>query len=194
VELIARYDIPQKYFDDIADGCWSLERRLRYATWASLQTDLQATAGNVALAIAAVLGVQSSDAGAKLVKLAAGAVLVELLRSVREDFARDHVRLPLEDLARFRCAEGTLKNGVDDELLRFEIDRARSLIQEGAEGVCWLADYRARLFASTIAVNSARLLDEMKDERTSGLWMWRGVPRALRLARRPSDEPLAKGW
>jgi phytoene synthase len=192
---IGSIEIPVNYFHEMADGFSSYVGRQRYATWASLEKDLRAIAGRLALALAAILGVQSSDAGEQLTTLAVAIALIEILRHRKTHLAQGRINLPLEDLVKFKCSEADLAEDHCTELLKFERERAKELLNRGAAGICWLADYRARLFASTIAVNYARVLREM-DERKDlrGIWMWGGVGRALRTARRRCDEPLEEDW
>ena len=163
---VARHQIPRQYFLDLAEGLARDQRVARYATWAALERHCRQTAGPVALALAAVLGVTHSGAGEFASNLATGMLLTSILRDLKEDRARGKIFLPLEDLARFRYGERDLaKSVVNDnfrDLMRFEIARARGLFHDGAEGLCWLADDGSRLTVSALAAASSGILDAIE--------------------------------
>jgi phytoene/squalene synthetase len=77
-----------------------------------------------------------------------GLQLVEHWQDVAEDFAAGRIYLPSEDLAKFGCQEtdlaGSTANTALRELLRFELDRARGLLDQGIPLVRSLSG-RARL-------------------------------------------------
>ena len=85
------------------------------------------------------------------------------------------------------------------ELMKFEIDRARRMYHDAAEGLVWLADDGSRLTASTMAVIYAGILDAIEAQKydvyskrasLSFGQKFRRLPMAYRLARRQSDQPI----
>jgi squalene synthase HpnC len=64
-----------------------------------------------------------------------GLQLVEHWQDVAEDFAAGRIYLPTEDLVKFGCEEADLAAGTANsalrELLRFELERARDLLDQG---------------------------------------------------------------
>jgi phytoene synthase len=162
-QAVRSTQVPRQYFLDLAEGLRRDRSVSRYATWSSLERLCHQTAGSVALALSAVFGVTHSGAGDYALRLATAIRLTSILRDLKADRDRGVVYLPLEDLARFRYSERDLARGVVNEnlrdVMRFEISRARGLLRDGAEGLCWLADDGSRLTVSTLAATSAALLD-----------------------------------
>jgi phytoene synthase len=175
----------------------------RYATWKSLERYCYHAAGVVGLAMGCVFGLRHSGAGEKAVRMGNAMRLTRILRDVKADWERGRLYLPLEDLASHRYGERDVAAGVVDErfraLMRFEIDRARRMYREAAEGVCWLADDGSRLTASTMALIDSGILNAIerqgydvftKRARLTTGQKLRGLPAAWRLARREAGEPV----
>jgi phytoene synthase len=204
-QTVHRYEIPQQYFLDLAEGCRMDLTISRYATWASLERYCYHVAGVVGLIMSCVFGLTHSDAKRNAVQMGNAMQLTNILRDVKEDFDRGRIYLPLEDMARFGYSERDLSRGVVNrnfrELMRFEIARARTMYNEGAQGLCWLAGDGSRLTASTMAVIYAGILDAIQRqkydvfERRARLTFAQKlarVPRAWKLARREHDQPLPR--
>jgi phytoene synthase len=200
---VGRYRVGREHFDDLAESYRTDLKRKRYATWSSLNQFCEQSGGAVAVTLAEVLGLQHSDAHARLRQLGAAVRFTDQLRNVGRDRERGRIYLPLEDLARQRYSERELLAGTRNdawrELMRFEVARARGMLRGGAKGICWLAGDRSRLFASTITLACAGVLDGIKRNNydvfrrrvvlTLGSHA-RRLPAALRLARRGPDDPL----
>lgn len=205
-ETVHRYEIPKEYFLDLAEGCRMDLSVTRYATWASLEKYCYHVAGVVGLIMSCVFGLQHSGAHQQAIKMGNAMQLTNILRDVKEDWDRGRVYLPGEDLKRFDYSErdlaGALVNDNFRELMRFEIDRARRLYREGAEGLCWLAGDGSRLTASSMAAIYSGILDAIerrgydvfsgRAHLTFGQKL-RRIPRAWSLAKRQHDQPLPRG-
>jgi phytoene synthase len=200
---VHRYEIPQQYFLDLAEGCRMDLTISRYATWNSLERYCYHVAGVVGLMMSCVFGLTHSDAKHNAIAMGNAMQLTNILRDVKEDWDRGRVYLPLEDMARFGYSERDLSRGVVNEsfrdLMRFEIDRARQLFRAGADGLCWLAGDGSRLTASAMAVIYSGILGAIERQNydvfsrrahlSFGQKLAR-VPRAWKLARRMHEHPL----
>ena len=200
---VGRHRVSREHVSGLAQSYGTDLGRTRYATWSSLNRFCEQSGGTIALAVAEVLGVQHSDAHARLRQLGAAVRFTDLLRNVGLDRERGRIYLPLEDLARQRYSERELLAGTRNDawrdLMRFEVARARGMLRGGAKGICWLAGDRSRLFASAITLACAGVLDGIKRNnydvfrRRVVLTMGshaRRLPAALRVARRGPDDPL----
>jgi phytoene synthase len=120
----------------------------------------------VARALACILGLTHSAAGAQFSTLGKAIRLTYILRDIAGDWKRGRLFLPLEDLARFRYSERDLSGQVVNtsfrELLRFEIDRARGLFKEGSKGIRWLGNDGGRVAVSMTAAWHLGLLDAIE--------------------------------
>jgi len=159
---VKQHQIPQEYFAEIAAGCRMDLTIMRYETWDDLRKYCYRVAGVVGLIMCRVFELHESSAEAQAVLMGEAMQLTNILRDVKEDFARGRIYLPLEDLRRFGYTEQHLADGVVNdsfrELMRFEIDRARQLYRAGAEGLRHLPDDGSRFTATAMGVIYAGIL------------------------------------
>jgi phytoene synthase len=202
---VGRSQIPNTYFQELAEGYRIESSVKRYATWSSLEKFCYHTGGVVGLIVAAVLGVTHSGAGAHAVELGNAVRFTAILCNLKTDWASGRLCLPLQDLVRFGYREKDIGNGVVNaafrELMAFEVARARELFRRGSEGICWLADDGSRLAVSAIVANYIGLLSEIERQgydvfarrpSLSAGQKLRRMPTAWRLARRKPDQPLPR--
>jgi 15-cis-phytoene synthase len=200
---VRRFDVPRQCFLDVAEGCRTDLLVSRYATWGSLERYCRQSGGGAAVAVACVLGLTHSGAAEQAEKLGVAVRLTHILRGLGDDAADNRLYLPLEDMAAFRYSERDLAaRTVNDNfrrLMRFEIDRARRLYREAAEGVRWVAGDGSRLAAATLTVQQSAVLDAIERQeydvfsRRPGLsaaQKLRRLPQAWRLARRGPDHAM----
>ncbi|MCW5943185.1 MAG: phytoene/squalene synthase family protein [Fimbriimonadaceae bacterium] len=112
----------------------------RYATYEDLRGYMRGSAGAVGVMMCHTMGVTlDGDTKRRALALGEAMQLTNFLRDVREDLGRGRVYLPLEDLDRFGVGVRDLAEHRVDErfrrLMRFEIDRARTLFAESDEGI-----------------------------------------------------------
>ena len=204
-EVVKRFQIPRRHWDELVDGLIAGAGVRRYATWSSLRSHAERTAGSVASALACVLGLTSSDASFAI-ELGVASYLTSALGELGDDLSHERIYLPLEDLARVRYSERELlareRNERFRELIRFEVARARDLFRDGTAGVCWLAGDGSRMAAATFVAMQTATLDAIEragfdvfaaDVRVSTARQLRQLPAAWRLARRRADEPVPRG-
>jgi phytoene synthase len=200
---ISQYEIPQQYFLDFALGQQMAATIARYPTWTALEKYCYHTSGSVALILACILGLTHSDAKHQTMRLGNAIGFTHILRNMNRDFSLGRIYLPLEDMARCKYSERDLAASVVNDnfrqLMKFEIDRARQLYRDGAEGLCWIAGDGSRLVAAMIVVHQAAILDAIEQRdydvftnpvNVSFTQTIARLPRAWKLARRASDEPL----
>jgi 15-cis-phytoene synthase len=146
---IRRYHIPLEPFDDLMAGLVMDLDRVRFATFADLELYCYRVAGTVGLMITPVAGYLPGSRALEYAKTLGTAMqLTNILRDVGEDLGRGRVYLPQEDLARFGISEEDLAARRADErfraLMRFEIDRAQRLYDEGVALIPFLTSTRGR--------------------------------------------------
>ncbi len=153
------FRVPTRYIDELIDGCEMDLSVTRYQTWADLRKYCYCVASTVGLVSACIIGLDADADRAQAEHLATelgiALQLTNILRDVGEDLGRGRVYLPQEDLARFGVSEDQLRNRVIDAnfkaLMRFEMDRADALYDEGIPGLRLLkAD--GRLAVATAAI------------------------------------------
>ena len=112
------------------------QRVARYRTWEQLRGYCALSADPVGELVLGVFGLATPGRIALSDSICTALQLAEHCQDVAEDLARGRVYLPLEDLARFGCAEADLARDHAGaplrEVLAFEVARARELLDEGA--------------------------------------------------------------
>lgn len=199
------FEIDKQYFLDVAAGCRMDLTVKRYADWRALENYCYHSAGVVGLIVSCIFGLQHSDAKRQAVLMGNAMRLTSILRDLKPDFARGRIYLPQDEMRKFGYTESDLASGVVNEpfreLMKFQIARARRLYQGGAEGLCWLAGDGSRLTASMMAVVHAGILDAIEAQhydvfsRSARLTIaqrFACIPRAWRLAKRLSTEPMPR--
>jgi phytoene synthase len=202
-ETVRRYDIPKRYFDDLAAGCRMDLTVNRYATWDDLRGYCYHVAGVVGLIMCRIFGLAEPAAQRRAVVMGEAMQLTNILRDVGEDRSLGRIYLPGEDLTRFGYTETDLMAGLVNEpfrqLMRFEVDRARSLYRDGAAGLVALPDDGSRFTASAMGVIYAGILGAIERQRydvfarrarlTTVQKLLR-LPAARRVARRAAGDPV----
>jgi 15-cis-phytoene synthase len=161
------------------------------------------------LMMSCVLGLQHSDAKRQAAQMGVAMRLTSILRSVNIDQSCGRIYLPQDEMRRFGYTESDLDERVVNdafrELMKFQIARARTMFQQAADGICWLAGDGSRLTASTMAVMHAGMLDFIESQQYDVFSRFVGrrstlpvvlklarIPRVWRLARRLSTEPMPR--
>jgi len=133
---VRRFNIPQRYFEEVIDGVEMDLTRKRYATFAELSLYCRRVASAVGLICIEIFGYRNPATRVYAERLGLAFQLTNILRDVREDAARDRIYLPLEDLARFGVSEQEILQSAYapgfNELMEFEAARARQFYQEAA--------------------------------------------------------------
>ena len=128
-DTVSRFAVPRAHFDAVVDGVEMDLRRTRYDRWdGELAEYCYRVASAVGLIAIEIFGYTNSSARDYAVNLGRAFQLTNILRDVAEDAARGRIYLPLEDLARFGCAEADVLEGRCTEpfrrLMAFECARA----------------------------------------------------------------------
>jgi len=91
--------------------------------------------------------------------------LTNILRDIGEDLLRGRVYLPIDDLKHFNLTLKDIHNRVNDErfleLMKFQIQRARTLYEEALPGIKLLSS-SGRISVGTAALLYKAILDEIE--------------------------------
>jgi phytoene synthase len=131
--LVATFSLPRQAFEDVIDGVAMDLDHARYDTFDDLFEYCRRVASAVGLICVRIFGCTGATASEYALNLGVALQLTNILRDVRDDFARGRVYLPLDDLKTFGV-------GVDDlsapamteplrQLIAFECRRARDFYQ-----------------------------------------------------------------
>jgi len=131
------YDVPQRFVEELIDGCEMDLSVKRYETWEQLQHYCYCVASTVGLISMHIIGVMDDDEALlhrsqqPAIALGIALQLTNILRDVGDDLGRNRIYLPQEDLRRFDISEDELRAGAMTDrfraLMKFEIERAHAL-------------------------------------------------------------------
>lgn len=189
-------EIPKAYFLELAEGCSMDLTVKRYANWAELERYCYLVAGVVGLIMAKVFGVTDPAARQHALAMGNAMQLTNILRDIKEDWDRGRVYLPADEMERFSVTEATLAagrlTGGMEELLKFQIERARGLYGFGGEGLKYLPNDGSRFCAAAMSINYGGILGAIERQKygvfarrarlTAWQKLWR-VPQAWWAAR-----------
>jgi phytoene synthase len=129
-DTIKRYAIPVERLHEVVDGVASDLDTFRYRTFADLYGYCYRVASAVGLACLPIWGASDPRATAPAEACGIAFQLTNVLRDLVEDYDRGRIYLPQEDLDRFGVTDAMIarRQPTDElnQLLQFEIDRARS--------------------------------------------------------------------
>lgn len=188
-EARATFGIPIQPARDLLCGIRMDLVPARYDTWDALRDYCYHVAGTIGLLVAPVLGCRDTDALPHAVELGIAMQLTNIIRDVGEDARLGRVYLPREDLERFGVSIDELLLGVPtgqfDELIAYQIERARALYASARLGVPALS-----LSGQLTVVTSARLyagiLAKVEEQRYDVLSRRAVVPTHEKLAAMPA--------
>jgi len=126
--VVEQFDLSRAPFDALVEGVEMDLHRPRYDTYDQLVDYCRRVASAVGLMCIEIFGCRD-EAREYAVELGLALQLTNIIRDVKDDFARGRIYLPTEDLRHFGCTEADLAAGRVTEpvrrLLAFECARAR---------------------------------------------------------------------
>jgi phytoene synthase len=127
------YDLPLEALELLVDGVELDVLGSRYETFDELVRYCRAVAGSIGrLCLAIFTEGQANGAASLADELGVAMQLTNILRDIREDYARGRVYLPAEDLRRFGCDDLTAPPEAEAAaLIRFEAARAEQWFDSG---------------------------------------------------------------
>ncbi len=161
------YQIPYEYAQIFLDAMKQDLTVARYATYQDLEQYMYGSAVMVGYMMSHIIGYR--DGALPHAKALADAMqLTNFLRDIREDYElRNRIYIPQEDMDRFGVTESHIRDHIVDDawraLMRFEIERARTLYRSGNEGVV-LLDPQGRKAVSVASRMYEGILDRIEKQ------------------------------
>jgi 15-cis-phytoene synthase len=165
-ETAHRRAIPANYFEDLLEGVELDRGRVRLQNWEELDRYCYLVAGVVGLIMVHVL----TDPAPELLKpardLGTAMQLTNILRDVAEDWERDRIYLPADELEKFGLtADDIAQKRMGDSfraMMRFQIGRARSYYDYAEPGIVKLPTDGCRFCARLMSTIYGAILDEIE--------------------------------
>ena len=160
----SRFGVPDSALTDLLDGVGMDVDGRRIETFEDLVQYSRAVAGSVGRLCVGIFGAAEMSRAIPLADdLGVAMQVTNVLRDVREDFARGRVYLPADDLHRFGCAAdlASCPTEASDALIRFEAARGREWFDRGL-GLLPLLDARSRACVRAMTGIYRRILGQIE--------------------------------
>jgi phytoene synthase len=159
----ARFQIPDLYAQQLIDGVRRDLHQTRYETFEELAAYAYGVASTVGFMSMHIVGFRHEAAIPYALRMGIALQLTNILRDVAEDWERDRLYLPREELEDFGIGEADLAAGVVTErwraLMRFQISRACRLYADSWPGLALLSRKGRLAIAAAADFYSAILHD-----------------------------------
>lgn len=168
-QIKEKFHVNQQYEQELIDGVQMDIEKKHYETWEELKNYCYKVASTVGLLSIPIIGLAPNEkfdhAASYAIKLGIALQLTNILRDIGEDLLRGRVYLPVEDLKRFNLTLKDIYNRVHDErfieLMKFQIQRARTLYAESLPGIKLLSS-SGRVSVGAAALLYQVILDEIE--------------------------------
>lgn len=168
-DSIEKFDIPKNYFSDILAGMRMDLHKNRYANFDELYDYCYKVAGAVGLIMLQIFDADAHEAREYAVDLGVALQLTNIVRDIKEDYARGRIYLPQDEMHKFGITpEDIASHNLNQnfkELLMFQIQRARQYYCRSLAGLSFIKNKRSRFLILAIKRMYAAILDtiEKKD-------------------------------
>ncbi len=163
---VSDFSIPKTYFDDLLKGMELDIEKKRYKNFAELYDYCYKVAGVVGLMMLKILGSRIPKSENHAIELGIAMQLTNILRDVKEDFARGRIYFPEDELKHYRISEEDFTkektNPRIKEFLKFQAARAKEYYQHSQEGIAMIGNTRSRFVANIMKEMYAAILDEIE--------------------------------
>jgi squalene synthase HpnC len=135
-QTVKECDVPAKPLLDLIQANRQDQLVTRYLTYAELAQYCELSANPVGQIVLYIFGVATPGRIALSDNICTALQLAEHWQDVAEDLANGRIYLPAQDMDRYGCTEADLAEATAGpavkELMTFEVERAESLLDEGA--------------------------------------------------------------
>jgi len=118
LKVIQDYRLPSHYFEEIIEGFQQHLEISQYATLAELEAYCKSTSSVLSLLSTQVLGYQNDSTLKYAEQLGIALQLTHWLRQIRQEAQRGKIYIPQEDLVRFQVDRAALLNGQGSEMMQ----------------------------------------------------------------------------
>ncbi len=168
-ESVNLHKIPKKYFTLLLQAMESDLEKKSYQNWPQLYSYCYKAAGVVGLIMLSLFGSKSEKAKKHAISLGIAMQMTNILRDIKEDYRRQRVYLPQDELKKFNLTSEEIKNETIDaqfvKLLKFQIERARNYYKKSEPGIKMISTLPCRLTTLLMKNIYAAILDDIEKNR-----------------------------
>jgi phytoene synthase len=161
------FGIPVDYFEELVKGVEMDFTISRYPDWPSLSQYCYRVASMVGLLCTSIFGTRPHPKAKQYaIDLGIALQVVNIMRDVREDAARNRVYFPADELARFGLTDNDILEGRHDDrfvaLMRLQAQRAHEHFKRGRR-LLPLLDLRSRMCVNVLQGVYAAILGKIEE-------------------------------
>ncbi len=164
-DVIARFSLPYKPFHDLLDAFSQDVVKPRYADFGEVMHYCARSADPVGRLMLHLYGAARPENLARSDAICSALQLINFWQDVAIDFRKDRIYLPQDELASFGVSEAQIGRGESGDpwrsLMRFQVDRARGMLEYGAPLACALGG-RIGLELKMIVQGGLRITDRLR--------------------------------
>ena len=161
-----RFSIDAGLFHDLLDAFEQDLRLDRYATFDEILAYCRRSANPVGRIVLRIFGDDGDDNLSRSDNICTALQLTNFWQDISVDAAKGRLYLPLEDLEHFGVSTGQVLSGIKndrmEELIRFQVDRTRTLFRHGRPLIS-AASYPHNLYLACVWLGGRTLLRMVKD-------------------------------
>ncbi|HCK54938.1 MAG TPA: squalene synthase HpnC [Planctomycetaceae bacterium] len=176
-QTVGDFRLDRQPFDHLLEAFSTDQSVHRYDTFDQLLGYCRNSANPVGRIVLRLAGDHDDSAVACSDAICTGLQLANFLQDVRRDHDAGRVYLPREDLERFGYDETSLASQVTTdgflELMRFEVERAREILEGGRRLPTLLPGFRMPMVVDLFARGGAKILDRIE---AVGFRVWEQRP------------------
>ncbi len=154
-QSINKYHIPKKYFDALIEGMHMDLYKNRYKNFEELYDYCYKVAGVVGLVMLEIFGYTDPKTTDYAINLGVAMQLTNILRDIKEDFNRNRIYLPENEMQRFQVSENDISRSQINEnfkaLMKFQIARSKEYFEKAKQGIKMLDDLNSRFVVCAMA-------------------------------------------
>jgi len=166
-QTIQQYRIPQKYFDELLDGMSMDLVKNRYQNFDELYLYSYRVAGVIGLIMIKIFEYKDAAAEQCALDLGLALQLTNILRDIKEDFARGRIYLPQDEMSQCQIDENDIKNEIVDknfkDFMNFQIRRARGYFYKASHGITLIKNPRCQFVTFLILEFYAKILKKIEN-------------------------------
>jgi phytoene synthase len=163
---IENFNIPKEYFADILNGMYMDLNKNRYADFDELHDYCYKVAGVVGLIMLQIFDASAQEARPYAADLGVALQLTNIIRDIKEDYARGRIYLPQDEMQRFGVSQEDIVSQKLDQnlkaLLKFQIQRARQYYCRSLAGLNFIKNKNSRFLVLAIKQMYAAILDTIE--------------------------------
>ena len=165
-DTVRRRAIPKSYFEDLLAGVALDRGAVRIANWEELDRYCYHVASVVGLIMVHILTEPAPELLKPARDLGTAMQLTNILRDIAEDWDRDRLYLPLDELDKFGLTPDDIARRRMNEpfraMMRFQIGRARAYYGHAQTGIAALPHDGSRFCARLMSTVYGAILDEIE--------------------------------